>query len=86
MPSLTLVVADRSAAPCTPRFSLRLDSQLLDDRPPFLGIGLLQSAKRLRRLLFAWENLVPDIDEARSHSGIGKGRDRRCIELSDDIS
>src|SRR6516162_1206103 len=30
--------------------SLRLDPELLDDRPPSLGIGSLHRAKRLRRL------------------------------------
>jgi hypothetical protein len=33
--------------------SLRFDPCRLDDRPPFLDVGLLQRAERLRRLLLA---------------------------------
>jgi hypothetical protein len=36
--------------------SLRLEPELLDDGPPFLGVGLDQCAERLRRLLLAREN------------------------------
>jgi hypothetical protein len=43
-----------------------LDAKLFDDRPPFLGIGGLQRAERLRRWLLARENLPPEIGEPRA--------------------
>jgi hypothetical protein len=44
----------------------------LDQRPPFLDLGLLQCAERLRRLLLAREN--PISREALSHGRIGQGK------------
>src|SRR5215469_10222212 len=32
----------------------RLDARSLDDRPPFLGLGLVKGMKRFRGLLVAW--------------------------------
>src|SRR5260370_25112016 len=37
---------------------LRLDAGLLDDRPPLLGLGLVEGMKRFRGLLVAWEYLL----------------------------
>jgi hypothetical protein len=45
-----------------PATSFRLDPELLDDPPPFLGIGLHQRAERLRCLSFAWKDFKPKID------------------------
>jgi hypothetical protein len=42
--------------------SLCLNPGLLDDRPPFLGIGFHKRAERLRRLLLARENLEPEFN------------------------
>src|SRR6188508_3825359 len=36
--------------------SLRLDARRLDDRPPFLDVGLLLRGKAFRILLLAWRN------------------------------
>src|SRR5262249_17167992 len=52
--------------------SFRLDPKLLDERPPFLDLGLLECAERLRRLLLARENLIPEIGIPRSHQRIGQ--------------
>jgi hypothetical protein len=52
--------------------SSRVDPELLDDRPPFLGISLHQRAKHLRRLPLARDNLKPEIGEARPHRWIGQ--------------
>ena len=51
--------------------SLCLDPKLPDERPPFLDLGLLHCAERLRRLLLARENLIPDIGKPRWHRRIG---------------
>src|SRR3974390_1605812 len=50
--------------------SLGLDPQLLDDRPPSLGVGLHKRAECLRGLSLARENLQSEIDEPRSHHRI----------------
>ena len=42
---------------------LTLDICRLDDRPPFLDLGLVKRAERLRDLLIARENLLADIGE-----------------------
>ena len=65
--------------------SLRLDPELLDDRQPFLGIGLHHRAERLRRLPFTGKNVKSEIGEARSHGGIGECLHGRRIELADDV-
>jgi hypothetical protein len=44
---------------CPAGGSLPLDVCRLDDRPPFLDLGLLQRPERLRRLLVPRENLKP---------------------------
>jgi hypothetical protein len=62
--------------------SLRVDPQLLDDRPPFLGIGFHERAERLRHLLFARENFSPKIDQPRTYCRIGQRFYRRGIELA----
>jgi hypothetical protein len=51
--------------------SFRLDRQLLDDRPPFIGTGFRKRSECRRRLWLARKNLAPDIDEPRSHRRIG---------------
>src|SRR5262249_46975867 len=53
------------------QLSLPFDVRGLDDRPPFLGIGLLQCVERLRCLLLARKNFHPKLDEPRAHSLIG---------------
>jgi len=49
-----------------PPASFGLDPELLDERPPFLDLGLLQCAERLWRLSLARENLQPEIGKPRS--------------------
>src|SRR5215467_94264 len=73
------------AKPELTRSSFRVDPELLDDRPPFLGIGLHQSAERLRGLPLARKNVVSESDETRPHRWIGQCLDGRRIELADDV-
>src|SRR5215467_11178020 len=47
--------------------SFRPDPELLDKRPPFLDLGLLQCAECLRCLLLARINVHTEISEPRSH-------------------
>ncbi len=37
----------------------RPDPKLLDERPPFLGIGLHERAERIRSLLVTWKISIP---------------------------
>jgi hypothetical protein len=66
-------------------WSLYLDPQILDYRPPFLGIGFHERAERFRRLLFARENFHSGFGEPRLHCRIGQGLHRRRIELADHV-
>jgi hypothetical protein len=61
-------------SPVNVAVSLRLEPKFLDDRPPFLGVGLHQRAERFRRLLFARENFHAEIGVPGSHRWIGQGR------------
>jgi len=63
--------------------SLRLDAGRLDDRPPFLDLGLLQRGERFRRLLLVREYLLREIGEPRTHSRIGERIDDSNVELGD---
>jgi hypothetical protein len=73
---------DERGANQTLRAHSGFDPKLLDDRPPFLGIGLYQRAECLRCLSFAWKKLVPEIEKPRSYPGIGQRLYGRCIELT----
>src|SRR5712671_294620 len=67
------------------RTSFRRGPELLDKRPPFLGIGLYQRAERLWCLQFARENIQSEIGETRSHGRIGQRLPGSRIELGDDV-
>ena len=43
--------------------SFRFDASRLDDRPPLVDLGLLQRAKRLRGLLVARWQLLPQLGQ-----------------------
>jgi hypothetical protein len=51
-----------------PSRSLRLEPKLLDERPPFLGIGFAEGTQRLRGLAFARINLKAEIGQPRAHA------------------
>jgi hypothetical protein len=53
------------------RRSLGLDAGRLDDRPPFLKLGLLKRAQCLGRTLLTRINLHPQISEPLAHGRIG---------------
>jgi hypothetical protein len=64
--------------------SFSFDPSFLDDRPPFLDLGLLQGAKCLGCLLVARKNLLPEIGETALHCRISQGFDDGGIQLRDD--
>src|SRR5215469_14620315 len=63
----------------------RLDIRRLDDRPPFLDLGLLIGTKRLRRLPLALRNFKALLGEALTYSRIAQRAHGRGIELADDV-
>ena len=65
--------------------SLTLDVGGLDDRPPFVDLGLVEGSERFRRLLLARRNLLPEIGEPRADRRIGERLDHRGVELGDDV-
>ena len=65
--------------------SFCLDPSRLDDRPPFVDLGLLQRAKRLGRLLVARRQLLTELGQPALHHPIGKSLADRAIEHGDDI-
>ena len=67
------------------RLPLRLDAGGLDNRPPFIGFGLVIGRERFRRLPLARHDLLADIAEPLAHGGIGQRFDRRGIELGNDL-
>ena len=52
--------------------SLRLHARRLDDRPPFLDLGLLERREALGRLLLARRDVEPELGELRLHGRIGE--------------
>jgi hypothetical protein len=64
--------------------SLALDVRCLDDWPPLLDLGLVESAECFRRLLFAWEKLHAKIGEPLTNRPIGQRNHHRVTKLADD--
>src|SRR5262249_22288566 len=64
---------------------LRFDAGLLDDRPPFLDLGLLIGTKCLRRLPLALRNFKALLDEALTYSRTAQRAHGAGIELADDV-
>jgi hypothetical protein len=63
--------------------SLALDARGLDDRPPLLNFGLLESTERLRSLLFARRDPLSNIGEPPAHRGVSERFYRCAVELGD---
>src|SRR5689334_22793077 len=63
--------------------SLRLDAGRLDDRPPSVGLGLAQRAKRFGCLLGTWRNDLAKLGELAAHRRIGERGDDGRIERRD---
>src|SRR5262245_15650267 len=63
--------------------SLRFDASRLDDRPPFLDLGLVESSQSLWRMLVVWHNLVAQLCKPPARHGVGQSRDDRRVELAD---
>src|SRR4051794_3936837 len=77
--------SNRASARIVRMSLLRLDVRCLDDRPPFLDLGLLVSAERLRGLLLARRNLQTDVGKPLAHRRIGERIHHGGIELRDGI-
>src|SRR5262249_7684053 len=71
--------------PIVDRGSLRLDPKLLDDRPPFLGIGFPKGIERFRALALARIDRKAEIGQPRAHPLICQRFHCRRIELADDL-
>src|SRR5262245_39364410 len=84
---LTAAFSMSSAARWRPEkaFSFHPDPELLDDRPPFLGVGLNARAESLRRLLVPRKNVHSEIGETGLHHRIGQCLHDRRIELPNDV-
>src|SRR5262249_33958309 len=61
-----------SALRMTRSMSLRPDGRRLDQRPPFLDLGLVVGGERRGGLLLGRRNLLAEIGEALLHGGIGE--------------
>src|ERR1700730_1271262 len=64
--------------------SLSLDVRRLDNGPPFLDLGLLKRAERLRRLLVARNDLLTEAGELLARCRIRQNIGDRRVELGDD--
>src|SRR5262249_52873582 len=65
--------------------SFRPDVGGLDDRPPALGLRLLQRAQRIRRLLVNRRNLNAKLVEPLPNLRIEQHLRHRRVELGDDV-
>src|SRR5689334_8578864 len=59
------------------------DAGILDDRPPLLDLGPLMLAERLGRLLFARQDVLPEVGEALAHDVVRNRFHHRTIESRD---
>src|SRR5215468_9239842 len=76
-------ISDADTAAAVEGHSLWLDGGRSDDRPPFLGISFHKCTECLRRLLITRKKFIPEFDDSRSHRGIRRCFDGRCIKLAD---
>ena len=58
-----------------------LDLSSLEDRPPFLDLGLVEGSQPLRRLLVAWHNLIAQVYMPLAGHRIGQSLDDRPVGL-----
>src|SRR5262249_2374509 len=65
--------------------AFRLDVRRLDDRPPFLDLGVLISTQRLRRLPLARRDFEPLGGEGLMYGWIAQRVQGRRVELADDV-
>src|SRR6516164_2938751 len=65
------------------RRSLRPDASRLDDRPPLFDFGLVQPGERLRKLLLAGNNIVPELLEPLAQRCVAQSFDDGGIEFGD---
>src|SRR5262249_46692428 len=61
--------------------SFRLDTRGLNDWPPFVDLGPLQRAERVRRLLLAGRNLLDDFGEPLTDLRTGQSSNNGGIEF-----
>jgi hypothetical protein len=60
--------------------SLALDVCGLDDRPPLLNFGLLESTERLRSLLFARRDALSNVGKPLAHRRVSERFYRGAVE------
>jgi hypothetical protein len=65
----------------TARELIRRDHQFLDDRPPFLDIGLLPRAETFGGLLRTQKDLKPKVGKPRLYRRIGQNLHSHGVEL-----
>src|SRR5262245_12062973 len=64
---------------------LRFQVRCPDDRPPLLGLSLVVCGQRLRRLLLARPDLLPDVAKPLPDGRVRERADDRAVELVDDV-
>src|SRR6516164_5905683 len=66
-------------------FLFRLDARSLDDRPPFLGLGLVEGMKRFRGLLGARKYRLADVGQPLAYRRVGEPGNHLAVELCYDL-
>src|SRR5262249_2153568 len=64
----------------------RLNICCLNDRPPFLDLGLVESGEALRGLLLARGDVQAKLTKTSAHARIGECLHRRAVEFDDDVA
>src|SRR5262249_57520279 len=67
------------------RPSLRLDAGVLDDRPPFVDLGLLEFGESVRRLQLARRDIEAKLGKALAHRFIGERLHHGAVDLGHDL-
>src|SRR5215469_14801026 len=75
----------RLALEC-PVQSFRLNIRCLNDRPPFLDLGLVEGGEALRGLLLARGDVQAKLTKTSAHARIGECLHHRAIEFDDDVA
>src|SRR5262249_31219230 len=66
--------------------SFRLNIRCLNDRPPFLDLGLVEGGEALRGLLLARGDVQAKLTKTSAHARIGECLHHRAVEFDDDVA
>src|SRR5215831_12501208 len=66
--------------------SFRLNMRCLNDRPPFLDLGLVEGGEALRGLLLARGDVQAKLTKTSAHARIGECLHHRAVEFDDDVA